>query len=958
MLRKIVKIVGIVLIVIVIAIVSIPFLFKDKIVQMVKEEINNNLNAQVNFDDFELSILKSFPNASLDLTNLTIVGINEFKTDTLLQLPSLSVTVNVMSLFSDQIKIKSIELEKPTVNIIVLKNGKANWDIVKESTDSIESETDTTPSNFALALKKLSINQATVKYRDDESNMQFFANNLNYLLKGDLTAERTELKNELSLQNVSFIFDNVAFLKNASINVAADIDANLKDQTYTFKNNQIEINKFITAIDGMVALPNDTDIVIDVKYEAQKTDFKTLLSLIPAIYLKDFETVKTNGQIEFNGTVKGTYNEQQMPGFSLNLKINQGSFQYPQLPSSVSNINVELAINNADGNPDHTVINLKKFHAETANNPIDAQLFVTTPVSNPNLKGMIKGKFDLSQVSSFYPLSNATLKGKVEIDAVYETTMNQIEQEKYDEINAKGYIKLNELLYSASDLPYQITIPSMETEITPRYFDLKVLKLLIGSSDINLSGKIENMMAYLFKDDLLKGNFTLTSHTLNVNTFLTSDETEATASTTSDTSHIEAPSIPKNIDFTFNADIKQLLYDNMDITNAKGVMILKNGKLNLDNLQFNALDGMFNLKAHYEYSDIHPKASFMFSMKNLDIRKTYQTFTIIKQMIPIAQNCAGKISVVLDMETTLNKDLTPMLNTVNAKGSFAAPYIILENTETGKKLSEFLKNKQYETLKVEQISASFKIKDGNIEVEPVKTKIGNIPVEFYGSQNLNQSLNYDILLQVPKQALGTQANELFGQWTGAAKQAGLQLKVPEVIPVKGLIRGTITKPEIKFNLKDMAQQSVETVKEAVKEKINEEVDKAKAEAIRKAQEEADRLIKEAEQRANQIVAAAEAAAKQINETARQTAQQIRQEADAKASQIEKEGKAKGPIAEKLAKESAEKIRKEADKKANEIEMKAQQESQAKVNQAKAEAEQIKAAAKAQGDKLIEEAKKK
>lgn len=959
MVKKIIKIAAIILFIVLIAIVSIPFLFKDKILQLVKDEINKNLNARVDFTDFDLGIFKTFPDAYFQLNQLTVVGVDEFEKDTLLKLPQFTASMNIMSLFGDQIKIKSIELEKPTINLIVLKNGKANWDIVKESTDTTTAETDTTPSNFALALKKLHIHQGRISYRDESSDIQFATTQFDYLLKGDLTADKTLLKNELSLNNTNLMYEGIAFLKNASINFLADIDANLKDQLYTFKDNQVDVNQFRLKFDGTVGLPNDTDITINLTYAAEKTDFKTLLSLVPAVYTKDFESIKTSGNIAFNGSINGTYNDQQMPGFSLYLKVDNAYFQYPDLPSSVKNIFIDLAIENKNGDPDNTVINLKKFHAESANNPIDAQLLVSTPVSNANLKGIIKGKLDLSQVSTFYPMPNTTLKGLTEIDVVYETTMKQVEQEKYDEINAKGYIKISSLEYASPDLSYKVSIPEMETEITPRYFDLKTLKLFIGESDLNLKGKIENFMGYAFKDELLKGQFSLVSNKLNVNTFLSSDETTtATTTTTPDTSQLEAPSIPKNIDFVFDANIKQLLYDNMDLTNAQGKIVMKNGILDLDNLQFNALDGMFNMKAKYEYNDVLPTASFTFNMKNIDLKKTYETFEIIKQMAPIVERCVGKVSVSLDMQTKLGKDLSPVLNTVNATGNFSAPYIVVENSETGKKIAEFLKNKQYENFRVEQINASFSIKDGNIEVQPVKTKIGNIATEFSGSQNLDQSLNYDLLLQVPKAALGNQANEIFGQWTGAAQQAGLALKVPDIIPVKGQIRGTVTKPEIKFNLKDMAQQSVETVKEAIKEKVTEEVDKAKAEAIRKAQEEADRLMSEAEQRANQLVAAAEAAAKQINETARQTAQQIRQEADAKASQIEKEGKAKGPIAEKLAKESADKVRKEADKKATDVENKAQQESQAKVNQAKAEGEQIKAAAKAQGDKLIEEAKKK
>jgi uncharacterized protein involved in outer membrane biogenesis len=43
------------------ALIAAPFLFKDKIVALVKEQANENINAKVNFDnDIELSLIKNF----------------------------------------------------------------------------------------------------------------------------------------------------------------------------------------------------------------------------------------------------------------------------------------------------------------------------------------------------------------------------------------------------------------------------------------------------------------------------------------------------------------------------------------------------------------------------------------------------------------------------------------------------------------------------------------------------------------------------------------------------------------------------------------------------------------------------------------------------------------------------------------------------------------------------------
>ncbi|MBP1651461.1 MAG: AsmA family protein, partial [Bacteroidetes bacterium] len=51
MLKKILKITGILLIVLVAAAIAIPFLFKGKIMSIVKTELNKQLEADVDFKD-------------------------------------------------------------------------------------------------------------------------------------------------------------------------------------------------------------------------------------------------------------------------------------------------------------------------------------------------------------------------------------------------------------------------------------------------------------------------------------------------------------------------------------------------------------------------------------------------------------------------------------------------------------------------------------------------------------------------------------------------------------------------------------------------------------------------------------------------------------------------------------------------------------------------------------------
>ena len=60
--KKIVLAVVVLLLLVIGSIAVVPVFFKDEIVQAVKDAANDNMNATVDFGEFDLSLLSTFPN--------------------------------------------------------------------------------------------------------------------------------------------------------------------------------------------------------------------------------------------------------------------------------------------------------------------------------------------------------------------------------------------------------------------------------------------------------------------------------------------------------------------------------------------------------------------------------------------------------------------------------------------------------------------------------------------------------------------------------------------------------------------------------------------------------------------------------------------------------------------------------------------------------------------------------
>src|SRR5262249_16218817 len=151
--------------------------FKDAIAARVKAEINKRVNATVNFTDLNLTLLTSFPRLTLSIDNLSVTGINEFAGQPLATVRTLNVKLRLWDVIGGgKTTISSITLDQPIVSVIVLKNGKANYDIAKPEPAGNESE----PSSFAMAIQSYAINGGRLWYDDRGGGLKFTLENLNH----------------------------------------------------------------------------------------------------------------------------------------------------------------------------------------------------------------------------------------------------------------------------------------------------------------------------------------------------------------------------------------------------------------------------------------------------------------------------------------------------------------------------------------------------------------------------------------------------------------------------------------------------------------------------------------------------------------------------------------------------------------------------------------------------------
>ena len=806
--KRVVKIAGIVVAAFVVLLMVLPFAFRGKIESVIKSEGNKLLNAQFDFESLDISLIRRFPLASVSLNDFWLKGVGVFENDTLVRAGELTAAVNLMSLVSGDYEVSKIIVDDTYVKAIVLEDGQVNWDVMKPSDEQPEVEEESGDMSFKVSLKKLSISDFNVIYDDRQGGMYAAVEDFDATCSGDFGSDATTVKLGAQTPSVTFRMGGVPFLNGAAIKADMDVAADFANQKYTLNENELQLNAIRAAIDGWVAM-TDNGMDMDLKLNTNEVGFKEILSLIPAIYAKDFEGIKTDGVATLTAYAKGKYEGENVPAFDVALNVKNAMFRYPSLPAGVDNINIAAAVKNAGGSLDATTVTVNPFNFTLAGNPFSMTADVKTPISDPNFQASAKGKLDLGKIKDVYPLEDMNLNGVVNADMSLAGRLSYIEKEQFDKVEAQGSINLSDMKLQMESMP-DVDIERSTFSFSPRYVELSQTTINIGDNDLTLDSRFENYLGFLMKGTTLKGTLNVSSNHINLNDFMSGEEAEQAAEEPTEEAAQEQEAstttggirVPDNIDFRAQVNMKQVLLDKMNFSNIKGLLVIKDSKVDMQNLSLNTRGGSVVANGSYATpAGEQARLDAGFALNNIAFADAYRDLDMVQQLAPIFAGLTGNFSGSVKVNTLLDDELSPVLKSLNASGNLATKDLSLGSVGVINMVADIVKKPSLKDTSVKDLAIYFTIKDGRVNTKPFALKMGDYVMNLSGSTGLDQTIDYRGTITLPASA-------------GSVSKLGT---------VDMTIGGTFTSPKVGIDLESLAKQAAQQAAKSALSSIGEKL---------------------------------------------------------------------------------------------------------------------------------------
>ncbi|UZR97127.1 AsmA-like C-terminal region-containing protein [Chondrinema litorale] len=451
--KKVIKILAIILFVMV-AMVSLVIgltlnvvFTPEKITPLAEEILNNQFNAEVKCEGVELTFFSTFPRFGAKLNGTYIKSLNSgTEKDTLAAFNSAVISFNVYQYLKyHNISIQNITIKQPKLYAFVGKGGKTNWDIVSR-TDSVETDTSSLVIND-IEINHLEIENADLAYEDETTNLTYRAKSFSLLVQAIKSDNNIKFDVNTKSKNVEVYFKSnpVYQINNLGADLSFDYDS--------IRGNILVESKDITVNDihfetKGVLTPKPEDRMVDVQLNAKLTSnsIDHFLSLIPPHFLPKTD-IKTTGRLIFNVDVNGIYGNGNLPTVDFLFTLENGSLAYKNFPGKINTLTTKMEGKIYPNNTKPSFVNIENLQVKGTGIDIQAHGNAKDILNVAQVKAQLKGDVDLTELYQKFPVdSTVVLQGQTKVDFSTELSVDQILEEKYDQLNVAGIIDLNNVV--------------------------------------------------------------------------------------------------------------------------------------------------------------------------------------------------------------------------------------------------------------------------------------------------------------------------------------------------------------------------------------------------------------------------------------------------------------------------------------------------------------------------------
>lgn len=791
--------------------VVFSFLYQDEIVESVKKELNEHLNAEVQVGAFNVSFVRNFPLASIDLVDVTGYESKNYSTqpDTLFHFEEFSLSFNILGVLNGQYTLEEIQATEGFLNLEINKSGEENYLIFKS---------DSSNSSFYLNLQKVILSQCAVGFRDfnTKNNYQFFFPNI--IAKGLITESNisTALYGEAQVEMLKL--NAVSYLNKelGQVDIGVEIDLN---------TNNVQVSRgFITLRDNYhfeVKGKNGNDNY-HYTFSAKSIDLGEVEQLIPEKHIAFINKFNLDGTADLFLEI-GREKGKSKPSVQGTYSVVNGAIENK---STKEVMDVKKAVGTFDfgskANTLTTTITATEFELTTAEGKISGEFKITNLV-HPKFTVKAGGNADLLAITRLInPENGFSMSGQARFDAQFSGSIQNIDSittTDIKRIKGAAEIEVVDGTFEISGVP-TISNVNSKLKLNPKYCYVDQFSGKMADANIIGVVKLENWLNYALDNKTLVIHGDVSIDKLDVEKWIAQNEESRVFS------------LPERLVFKGEIEIGEFIYNKVYLKSINGNVLYRPKRFQLSGASFKGFGGESDLDIMMAQDDNSNVFTGELNTRSVKMELLLEAFNDFDQSVVSYTQIEGSLNsqIAFKWESTRSfKVIKPTIlvdaNIMLVNGKLKENkllYSIPSEIEKNKVIALFVNLDEFEkrlhNISFDTITNHFTIENSKLYIPQMSVHSSALTLHLKGWHSFDNQMDYYMNFNL-KEVL-TKNKKVDSEY-GYIKDDNLGNRIiyVHVYTKKGEIEVDLDRNGAKAHRQEAAHEEIEVAKSILKEEL-------------------------------------------------------------------------------------------------------------------------------------------
>ncbi|WP_291107906.1 AsmA-like C-terminal region-containing protein, partial [Flavobacterium sp. UBA6195] len=477
---------------------------------------------------------------------------------------------------------------------------------------------------------------------------------------------------------------------------------------------------------------------------------------------------KLAGSLDADIVSKGDYikKDKKFPVTKGKFEFTNGFIQTTYYPKPIQNINLKANLNSPTGDFKDASFILSPANFTFEGEPFNLNAsFKNFDDINYDVKA--KGTLNVARIYKVFSQKGLDIDGFIKADLSLAGKQSDASNGRIANLKNRGTLEVKNIKTTSDYLAKPFLIENGLFTFNQDKMNFSNFNGTYGTSDITMNGNLENVINFVLSENqILKGNFNLTSNYLNVNEFIPTltYETDEEVEKTEVSGVVQ---IPTNLNVSIQTNAVKTQYDDITIENLKGNLVIQNGSLQLSNSSLGIIGATAKMDAFYKNEGTQ-KAYFDYKINasEFDIKRAYNEIKMFREIVTAAESAEGIVGLNYSIKGVLNNQMTPIMPSLEGSGTLSVKKVKMKGFKLLNVVSAKTENPDIKDPDISKVDIKSTIKNNIVTIERFKFKVAGFRLRFEGQTSLDGKLNLKMriglpplgIIGIPIKVLGTQEN--------------------------------------------------------------------------------------------------------------------------------------------------------------------------------------------------------